>query len=173
MKSALNKYLPDAEKKTDEEISEALQKDPKGYTMQEQQEIFQNIRQIKPYVEPVIENSDNDDEEEERNVDENLSKQNYVPVSQDPTKRTSLRKFYKYRVEPVVKDVRILDAKSGKYQRTSVLDGYKRKGDCLQETYITQRHADRLNAQTPNSDHYFFDEEELKLPMISAEKFDS
>lgn len=163
LKSALNSFLQNADKQTDEELAAAIKADPKGFSVAEQQEIFENVRQVKPFKEEGdIEEHASDkaanDKAPEQNVMDGIS--NKIPPLSD------LIMHYKYRVEPVTGTIVGLDKK-----RQEILKGYRKIGAELQQTSITERHAERLNAQTPNSGFYFFTKEELLLEFIDAEKF--
>lgn len=166
LKSALSRHLEGAELKNDDELADAIAKDDKQYKMNEQQEIFSAIRAQKPFKEVIVEPKD--DEEDQKQTSDIA---NYTPISSDPTKRTSLTEYFKYAVKPVVGTMKVLDPKSGRMQSTEYIRGYARKGECLQRPLITDRHAKRLNAQTPNSEFYFFTKEELELEFIAIENF--
>lgn len=70
-----------------------------------------------------------------------------------------MQEFYQYKVIPETGTIIGMDRK-----KMDILKGYKRTGEALKTSTITQRHADMLNAQTPNSGFYWFKkgEEEFK-----------
>jgi hypothetical protein len=147
------------------EVIEALRTDEKGYAEEEVREI---MVEIEPVFDQVRDQKDREEAEKARAEEERLAAEEAAKLNAADVKPPSppkpqetqhkpaqvygtLIQFTQYKVRPLFDSV-VIPGEG----RKEFLKGYEATGEPIRTSEMEQRHADILNAQTPNSMTYYY-----------------